>query len=52
MYAAYAGHKDLVKFLVEHGANVNIKNLKGGTAARYAAYAGNRAITEYLNRVM
>jgi len=50
MYASYAGHLEIVKFLVEHGANPNIKNLKGGTAARYAAYAGHRDIVEYLNQ--
>jgi FOG: Ankyrin repeat len=51
MYAAYSGHINIVKFLVEHGANIKIKNLKGGTAARYAAYAGHRAIVDYLNSV-
>lgn len=51
MYAAYSGHLDIVKFLVEHGANVSIKNLKGGTAARYAAYAGQRSIVDYLNGI-
>lgn len=48
MYAAYAGHKDIVEYLLAHGANTGIKNLKGGTAARYAAYAGHRDIVELL----
>ena len=49
MYAAYSGFFDIVKYLVEHGAQVGIKNLKGGTAGRYAAYAGHGDIAEYLN---
>lgn len=51
MYAAYAGHMDIVKFLVASGANVAIKNLKGGTAARYAGYAGHKLIADFLNEV-
>ncbi len=51
MYAAYAGHQDIVEFLVNNGANIAIKNLKGGTAARYAAYAGHRAIVDFLGNV-
>lgn len=49
MYAAYAGHLEIVKYLVKNGANVTIKNLKGGTAARYASYAGYRKIADFLN---
>lgn len=49
MYAAYAGHKEVVKFLAEKGANLALKNLKGGTAARYASYAGHKGIVEFLN---
>lgn len=52
MYAAYSGHFEIVKYLVEHGANLTIKNLKGGTAVRYAAYASNKKIVEYLNSVV
>ena len=48
MYAAYAGHTGIVKYLLQHGANPGIKNLKGGTAAKYAAYAGHREIVEML----
>jgi ankyrin repeat protein len=51
MYAAYAGHKDIVEFLVKRGANLAIKNLKGGTASRYAAYAGHKIIVEFLNNI-
>jgi ankyrin repeat protein len=51
MYAAYSGFEDIVRYLVEHGANISIKNLKGGTAIRYAAYAGHRSIVDYLNSV-
>lgn len=49
MYAAYAGHKDIVEFLVQSGANTTIKNLKGGTATRYAGYAGHKNIVEFFN---
>lgn len=51
MYAAYAGHMDIVKFLLKHGANPGIKNLKGGTAAKYAAYAGYRDIADLLQQI-
>jgi len=38
MYAAFKGNLEAVKYLLKKGANPAIKNLKGGTARRYAAY--------------
>lgn len=52
MYAAYGGFLSIVKYLVTHGAKIDVKNLKGGTAIRYAAYAGHRAVVDYLNSKM
>lgn len=49
MYAAWKGHLEAVKVLVnEYNANPQIKNLKGGTAARYAKFANFPEICELL----
>jgi hypothetical protein len=47
--AALAGHFDVVRMLVQHGARLDIRDiLHHGTAADWAEYAGHEAIAEYL----
>ena len=47
--AAWAGHFDVVKLLVEHGARLDIKDvLWHGTPAGWAGYGGRTAIEKYL----
>ena len=53
MHAASAGHLDVVKFLVEHGADVadvNAKDEMGWTASEYALKQGHKEIEEYLKK--
>jgi len=40
--------KKLLKYLIEHGANVNQKNEKGSTPLCLACYNGNENIVKYL----
>jgi hypothetical protein len=47
--AAIAGHFDVVRMLVQHGARLDFKDIHhGGTAAYWAEYAGRKEIAEYL----
>ena len=48
-YAALNGHGAMIEFLIEHGANVNIKDTKvGSTPAGWAEYGGHLEIKDYL----
>jgi hypothetical protein len=47
--AAFAGHFEVVRMLVEHGARLDFKDIHhGGTAANWAEYAGRSDIARYL----
>jgi ankyrin repeat protein len=51
-YAALNGHQSMAEFLVEHGADANIKDTKvGGTAAGWAEYGGHPEVKRYLENV-
>lgn len=48
-YAALNGHRAMVDFLLEHGADPNIRDQKvGGTPAGWAEYGGHNEIRDYL----
>lgn len=47
-YAAYNGHFEIVKLLVEHGAKVNAQDESGQTALHVAAQNGHAEIVNYL----
>ena len=46
--AAYHGRKDFVKLLVDHGAQVNLKNSNGDTALIVASQRGDMKCIEHL----
>lgn len=46
--AAYWGHSEVVKMLVERGADVNLPGMNGGSALSSAAAGGNVEIVEFL----
>lgn len=49
-FAAFNGHKAMVEFLIQYGADRTIKDLKvGGTPAGWAEVARHFEIREYLN---
>lgn len=48
MFASARNHKDIVVFLIEHGANVNQKDDAGGTALIYAVWKGHKDIVAIL----
>jgi ankyrin repeat protein len=49
--AAVRGHRAMVEFLVEQGANVNVKDTKvHATAAGWAEYGGHQEIKNYLEQ--
>ncbi len=49
MYAAWKGHLELVKLLVlKYRADLEIKNLKNGTAEKYARHAGWMEVADFL----
>jgi ankyrin repeat protein len=51
-YAALNGHRAMVEFLIEQGANVNVKDTKGGgTPAGWAAYGGHVELKDYLDQI-
>lgn len=48
--AANAGHQDVVRLLVQHGARLDMKDIVfGGTPLDWARYAGHSEIAEYLS---
>ncbi|MCM3902061.1 MAG: ankyrin repeat domain-containing protein [Pyrinomonadaceae bacterium] len=49
-YAALRGHRTMVEFLLEHGANPNIKDPKvNNSPAGWAAYGGHEELEDYLD---
>jgi len=51
-YAALNGHRALVEFLIEQGANVNVKDTKvGSTPAGWADYGGHPELKTYLEQI-
>jgi ankyrin repeat protein len=50
--AAVNGHRAMVEFLIENGANANIRDEKvKGTAAGWADYGGHAEVRDYLEQV-
>ena len=50
--AAGNGYLDVVKLLIERGANPNVKDiLFGGTPAGWANYASKKEVEEYLRSI-
>jgi ankyrin repeat protein len=50
--AAINGHRAMVEFLVERGANANIKDTKvGATPAGWADYCGHTELRDYLEQI-
>jgi len=50
MHAVINGNKDVVKYLLDHGANISIKNNRGQTAAFFAINSSNKDIIKLLIR--
>ncbi|SHI84656.1 Ankyrin repeat [Mesonia phycicola] len=52
IWAAYSGNYPIVKYLVDHGADVNLKGSHGFGAITFAAYAGveDKKIYDYLTK--
>jgi ankyrin repeat protein len=50
-FAARGGFVDIVKYLIQTGANVNMQDRDNYTAMHYAALNGNRAIVDLLLQV-
>ncbi|MGC8923596.1 MAG: ankyrin repeat domain-containing protein [Candidatus Micrarchaeia archaeon] len=50
MYAARDGRTEIVKLLLEKGADVNAKDILGLTALRYAAENGHKDVVELLKK--
>jgi ankyrin repeat protein len=48
MWASQLGNKEVVKLLIQKGADVNAKNKYGETALRLAFYYGHKEIVELL----
>lgn len=52
-YAAHNGHREMVEFLIDHGAQVDIKDTKvHSTPAGWAEHGGHKEIKEYLQQVV
>jgi ankyrin repeat protein len=50
-YAAHNGDRALIEFLLERGADVNIKDTKvASTAAGWAEHGGYRELKDYLDQ--
>jgi ankyrin repeat protein len=50
--AAINGHRAMVEFLIEQGADVNIKDTKvGATPAGWADYCGHAGLRDYLEQI-
>ncbi|CAN5819692.1 hypothetical protein BH18ACI4_BH18ACI4_14770 [soil metagenome] len=51
-YAALRGHRTMVDFLLEHGANPNVKDPKvNNSPAGWAAYGGHKDLSDYLTQI-
>ena len=51
-HAAVHGHRATVEFLIEQGADPNVKDKeRGGTPAGWAAYGGYTELSNYLDRI-
>ncbi len=48
MEAASGGYSDIVKLLIDHGANVNAKSSVGNTALTYACCGGYEEVVRIL----
>jgi len=48
IYASKSGHINIVKFLVENGANLNIQDVNQNTALMHAIFYNNVDVIEYL----
>jgi len=50
--AAVNGHRAMVEFLIEHGADANTKDQEnGGSPAGWAAYGGHQELSDYLEQI-
>lgn len=50
--AAVRGHREMVEFLIEYGANPNVKDTKvNSSPAGWAEYGGHRELKEYLEQI-
>ncbi|HEY8185457.1 MAG TPA: ankyrin repeat domain-containing protein [Pyrinomonadaceae bacterium] len=51
-YAAVNGHRKMAEFLIEQGADANMKDTKvGGTPAGWAEYGGHLELKNYLDQI-
>ena len=50
MYAAEKGHIEIVKLLLDHGADINAKDKDGKTALDLARENNKEKIVEYLKQ--
>jgi len=51
-YAALRGHRTMVEFLLEHGANPNVKDSKvNSLPAGWADYGGHKELSDYLEQI-
>lgn len=46
--ACYDGHLSVVRYLVEHGADIELANRHGHTCLMISAFKGNYEIVKYL----
>ena len=50
-YAALNGHRTMVDFLIQHGANVNLRDTKvNSTPAGWAEHGGHKELSQYLDQ--
>jgi ankyrin repeat protein len=50
MAAAYKGYSDIAQLLVDHGADVNVRDGKGDTALKIATRNGYTRIVDLLKK--